>query len=142
LDDILPIVYRHHPHYGVASYPGVIDENFKLFEIFLHVFEKRNDVVMFGNIKLPEVEPVFIRLVVLLKFLRGGGIGTVRGNHLSACGEKRLRYTPADSAGTAGDNNRLIFEVEIHDRWIGKKRERIDKNLMCRIDCSLPNFIR
>jgi len=59
-----------------------------------------------------------------LEFLWGGGIGTVSGNHLSACDKKRFGHTPADSARTAGHNNSLIFKIEIHDRWIGMKKER------------------
>jgi hypothetical protein len=116
VDDRIPIFDRHHPDHGVAPYPGIIHENLKLFKIFLYILEKRNDIVRLGNIKLPEVEPVFVLCVGVLEFLCGGGIGTISGNHLSACGEKRLGHTPTDSARTAGHNNSLVFEVEIHDR--------------------------
>jgi hypothetical protein len=97
---------------------------------------------MLGNIKLPEVELIFVIFIGFLEFLRGGGIGTVRGNHLSACGEKRFGHTPADSTRATGHNNSLIFEIEIHDRWIGKKKERDNKNSTFWMDFPLPKFIR
>jgi hypothetical protein len=88
------------------------------------------------------VEPVLILFVGLLEFLCGRGIGTVRGNHLSACGEKCFSHTPANPARTAGYNNSLIFEIEIHDRWIGKKKERDNTNSTCWTYFPLPKFIR
>jgi hypothetical protein len=124
VDDLIPILNRHHPNHGVAPYPGVIHENLKLFKIFLHILEKPNDLAMLGNIKLPEMEPILTGCVGFLEFLRGRGIGTVGDNHLSACGEKCFGHAPANSARATGHDNRLIFEIEIHDRWIGKKKER------------------
>ena len=83
-----------------------------------------------------------MRFVGFLKFLRGGGVGAVRGYHLSASVKKRFGHTPADSACTAGHNNSLIFEIEIHDRWIGKKEERNNNDSFNLTGFQYPKFIR
>ena len=79
--------------------------------------------------------------VGFLEFLCGRAIGTVGGNHLSARGEKRFRHAPADSSRTPGHNNSLIFEIEIHVRWIGKKKER-DNNSTCRTEYTQAKIMR